>query len=102
MRKSSIEWDYETDELSAEGTVEYTYIPGSEGLYAFPNGDPGYPPDPPEVEFYGHKLTQLIIAGQDITKLIQSKNHEIALDLFGYVEDRMYYRVLECCNEGDE
>lgn len=36
--------------------VRYLYIEGNDGCWYLPNGDPGYPPTPPELEITSIKL----------------------------------------------
>ncbi len=42
---------------SLEVLIEYTYSPGRPARMYLRNGDPGYPADPPEVDFVSAKLT---------------------------------------------
>ena len=41
----------EIEEEEIEVSVDFTIIPGDPGLYAYSNGDPGYPPTSDEVDF---------------------------------------------------
>jgi len=50
-------WTYEDEEVIVEGEVDYTITPGCKGCRTLPNGDPGYPDDPPEVEFSNPVVT---------------------------------------------
>ena len=45
--------------------VEYHYSPGRPGKFYMPNGDPGYPPDPAEVE-----VVNVTVGGDSIATLI--------------------------------
>ena len=45
-----------------EGAVDYSIIPGDPGCRTMRNGDPGYPPSPPEVEFFKPSLTKITIS----------------------------------------
>lgn len=36
--------------------VKYLYVEGHDGSWYLPNGDPGYPPEPPQVEITSIKL----------------------------------------------
>ena len=44
-----------------EAEIEYTYTPGTPDVMYMPNGDPGYPGDPPEFE-----ITSLKVFGVEI------------------------------------
>lgn len=46
-------------ELQIEGTANYTVTPGDPGVRTFRNGDPGYPPSPPEVEFFNEAIDKV-------------------------------------------
>lgn len=51
---------YGTGLLRVEFDVRYTVKAGSPGVHTFANGDPGYPPDPPEIDavsFWPHAVT---------------------------------------------
>lgn len=48
-----------------EVVVEYYYSPGDPGRMYMPNGDPGYPPEPADVDF--HSVT---IDGCDIQEYL--------------------------------
>lgn len=56
MEKSTYETTltFTSDECSEDREVvcSYTYSPGRPGCNYLPNGDPGYPPEPAEVEIY--------------------------------------------------
>jgi len=49
--------------------VEGEYIPDEPGLYAYKNGDPGYPPTPSEFE-----IKNVFYKGNNVTNLIESLN----------------------------
>jgi hypothetical protein len=49
-------------ELQIEGTADYTVTPGDPGVRTFRNGDPGYPPSPPEVEFFNEAIDKVTIS----------------------------------------
>jgi hypothetical protein len=62
--RGTYNWEYEEDGLNIEGTVEYCLTPGDPGCRTFRNGDPGYPPDPPEIELYDAIITSFIVMGE--------------------------------------
>lgn len=67
-----------------EATLEYTYIPGTKDVMWLPNGDPGYPGDPSEIEIESFMMLgkdfdffQLTEAAQDmIYQKIEDKFHD--------------------------
>lgn len=40
--------------------VDYTYYPGSPGCHTLPNGDPGYPPEPSEIDLQSVEIERQI------------------------------------------
>lgn len=74
-------------------TVDYLYHPGTPDVLTLPNGDPGYPGDPEELEVYtatatapatlvGDGLTVTIAPGVDVLGLLSDEAVEdLALDL---------------------
>lgn len=55
--------------------VEYAYTKGLRGLLTLPNGDPGYPDEPPEVE-----LESIHVEGSEI-EFIDYLNEDFLLEL---------------------
>ncbi len=49
---------------NAHVEVSYDYWPPDKGVHTYPNGDPGYPPSPAEIE-----ITKVEYNGQDVTDL---------------------------------
>jgi hypothetical protein len=45
------EFNLNGESVTLELEVEYSYSPGTPDVHYLPNGDPGYPGDPPEVEW---------------------------------------------------
>ena len=48
-----------------EVEVDYKFTPGRPGVWTLPNGDPGYPDDPPEMDIEAIK-----IKGVDIYEIL--------------------------------
>lgn len=74
-----VEVEGEDHTLTIEGTVDYDVTPGDPGVRTFRNGDPGYPPTPPEVEFYNEAIDKVTISlgGNNVLLgdfVIQNKN----------------------------
>jgi hypothetical protein len=63
--------------IEIEIEVEGSYTPGDPGVYTYSNGDPGYPPTPPE--FY---ITKVIWDNMDITSSLSSED-------LNYIEEQM-------------
>jgi hypothetical protein len=64
--------------------VTANYLAGSPGARTLSNGDPGYPPDPPEVEICQVALADAVASwdkGKDITSLLPPKTIEALEDL---------------------
>lgn len=63
--KRTTDWFFELDlgdvVFDIEGDVEYDVTPGDPGCRYTPNGD-GWPPSPPEVEFWNERVTKLTIS----------------------------------------
>ena len=51
--------------------VEYVFYPGRPGVHTMPNGDPGYPDEPAEIEFT--KITDAE-TGEDLLELYTSND----------------------------
>jgi hypothetical protein len=59
-------WTYEGEVVVVEGEVDYTIIPGCRGCRTMRNGDPGWPDDPPEVEFSNPVVTKITAEGEEL------------------------------------
>jgi hypothetical protein len=66
--------------------VECSYRPGTPHVYTLPNGDPGYPGDPDEVEidrisspvplvWEGEGVTLAVAAGANLLSLLSARDH---------------------------
>lgn len=67
--------------------VEYTYSRGRPGRMYMPNGDPGYPDEPPECD-----IDKVTLEGHDVTWLLSEKlqDHDPLFDAIGeeeYIND---------------
>ena len=99
----SIEYNGEPAEL--DGTLQVNFIPGDPGVRTFSNGDPGYPPTPPEIEVHGCKLTVSWDSG------VEGKPNVVALpdnvdmlekllgDDFDGVYDDLLEQTMDCLPE---
>lgn len=67
----------ENQELSVEGTVEYTVTPGDPGCRYTRNGD-GWPPTPPEVEFYNERITKVMLSCGELETIISLEKLDAA------------------------
>jgi len=71
------------------------YNKGYPELHSYPNGDPGYPGEPPSfdieiIEFYGKDITDLINDLNEIFCSIMKKhNNNSYYDLWIYLEDKI-------------
>jgi len=77
MKYGNIEATAMINGQDIEVNVEYEYEEGERGLYAYANGDPGYPGTPDEVSI-------LVITneeGEDITDQIRSVDEERIIQL---------------------
>lgn len=74
------------DGSEVEIEVAYTYSPGSPGRMYMPNGDPGYPPEPPEIEFLAVSCD-----GEDYAPLVcdNTRLWDIVVDAIIKYEDEM-------------
>lgn len=65
---------FTSDECSEDREVvcSYTYSPGRPGCNYLPNGDPGYPPEPAEVEIYSIRDKQY---GVDLMELVSDEEY---------------------------
>ena len=74
--KSSTTVEYKGAELE----VMFYYTPGDPGVYTYSNGDPGYPPSPPELEIYKIEFTGKDSIGKhhtiDVTELYDDTDFE--------------------------
>ena len=74
--KSSTTITYKDAELE----VTFYYTPGDPGVYTYSNGDPGYPPSPPELEIYKIEFTGKDTIGKhhtiDVTSLYDHDDFE--------------------------
>ena len=55
--------------------VDYTYSPGRPGKMYMPNGDPGYPDEPAEVEILNVWLYEL-----DVLQYLHAQSYDSLLD----------------------
>lgn len=94
-------YEYEIEEVEFEGSyiglifdIEYNYTPGTPDVLHLPNGDPGYPGDPPEVELGNVYLTRVISEAHDRQPLKAEAKyweecfHKVADD--NYLMDQLY------------
>lgn len=58
-----------------EVQVDYTYSPGRPGKMYMPNGDPGYPDEPAEVEILNAWLYEL-----DVLQYLSDQSYDSLLD----------------------
>lgn len=76
MKKSTYETalTFESDECSEDREVVcfYIYTPGLPGCNYLRNGDPGYPPEPAEVEIYSIRDKQY---GVDLMELVSDEEY---------------------------
>lgn len=79
--RSSLEWTAyvgENQELTIEGTVQFIATPGDPGCRHTRNGD-GWPPTPPEVEFYNPVITGMLLSIGDADVRLSPANLPDAL-----------------------
>lgn len=78
--------------------VNFHYAPGSPGRHTLPNGDPGYPPEPDELDihnalcarqvtFHAPGITITIASGSDLWPLLPATlTEDLALDVLRAIE----------------
>ena len=75
----------------AELEVEFYCTPGDPGVYTYSNGDPGYPPTPPEFEIHKIEFTGKDHTGKyhtiDVTEMYDDTDFEQIEEL---IEERSY------------
>lgn len=81
--RSDADGELTLEQVEPELEIDCTYRPGDPGCRTLPNGDPGYPPEAPEVEIHsitsrapllwvGRGLALAATAGADLTELLSA------------------------------
>jgi len=87
MIEASIVMTVERNGEELEVEVEGNIYPGHKGVHTLPNGDPGYPDEPAEVE-----ITDITLDGKvfDLTDEEMEKAHELLLRAVEKSEEEKY------------
>lgn len=79
--RSDVDGALTLEQLDPELDIDCTYRPGDPGCHTLPNGDPGYPPEAPEIDIHsitarmpllwvGAGLALAATAGTDLAELL--------------------------------
>ncbi len=99
MLQGSHEWRYDDEDrgLLVEGMADYTIIPGCRGIRTLPNGDPGFPDDPPEVELYHIRTTKVVLCGYELPMMTRPSEEWVRENspFFDKIEDALIDHIIE-------
>jgi hypothetical protein len=92
--KGTYSWKYEEEDLDITGTVDFCLTPGDPGCRTFRNGDPGYPPDPPEIALYDATIMNFVV-GEEIIELTKSQQKTLGKYFVDKIADEICYGIQE-------